>query len=88
MLDISTVVITWEYPLASNFIIYYHVSSPGSAPLRISVPELIVTRMQQAAFKGQSTIEITVGPDEVFMCIDSIDPPEDDTYIYEIIEEQ
>ena len=83
------VVITWEYPLASDLEIYYYYSSTSpELPLRISVPEPVVSRMNRPAFKGQSTTEITFSPGEIFMHIDSIDPPEDDTYIYEIIEEQ
>ena len=82
------VVITWEYPLASDFeIFYYYSSTSPELPVRISVPEPVVSRMNRPAFKGQSITEITFGPGEIFMRIDSIDPPEDDTYIYEIISE-
>ena len=63
--------ITWEYPLASNFIIYYSTQ--------------MNTNNQQAAWKGNSTTSIALGPGETVISIDSIDPPEDDTYIYEII---
>ena len=52
------------------------------------VPEPILAEGQQEALRGQITTEIPfkVGS-EVFYSIDSIDPPEDDTYIYEIIPE-
>ena len=63
--------ITWEYPLASNFIIYYSTQ--------------MNTNNHQAAWKGNSTTSITLTPVETIISIDSIDPPEDDTYIYEII---
>ena len=64
-------IITWEYPIASNFDIYYST-------------QMVSTH--QAAFKGQSTTGITLGPGETsVISINSIDPPEDDTYVYEII---
>ena len=64
-------IITWEYPLASSFIIYYSTQMGSN---------------QQAAWKGQSTTGITLGPGETsVISINSIDHPEDDTYVYEII---
>ena len=46
----------------------------------------MVTNNHQAAWKGQSTTGITLGPGETsVISINSIDPPEDDTYVYEII---
>ena len=66
-------IITWEYPLASSFIIYYSTQMGSN---------------QQAAWKGQSTTGITLGPGETFISVDLIDPQEDDTYIYEIILQQ
>lgn len=64
-------IITWEYPLASSFIIYYSTQMGSN---------------QQAALKGQSTTDITLGPGETsVISINSIDHPEDDTYVYEII---
>lgn len=65
-------IITWEYPIASNFIIYYSTQ--------------MVNNNHQNAFQGQSTTGITLGPGETsVISINSIDPPEDDTYVYEII---
>ena len=65
-------IITWEYPLASSFLIYYSTQ--------------MVTNNHQTAWKGQSTTDITLGPGETsVISINSIDPPEDDTYVYEII---
>ena len=66
-------IITWEYPLASSFIIYYSTQMGSN---------------QQATWKGQSTTGITLGPGETFISVDLIDPQEDDTYIYEIILQQ
>lgn len=63
-------VITWEYPIASNLDIYYSTTIGNTRHLTL---------------QGQSTTSIALGPGETLISIDSIDPPEDDTYIYEII---
>ena len=62
--------ITWEYPLASNFIIHWSSNMSGG---------------HQAAWKGNSTTPIALTAGETLISIDSIDPQEDDKYIYEII---
>lgn len=63
-------VITWEYPIASNLDIYYSTAMGNTNHLTL---------------QGQTTTSIALGPGETLISINSIDPPEDDTYIYEII---
>ena len=62
--------ITWEYPLASFLVITLSTNSGN----------LLVY-----AASGSSTNSIALGPGETIISVASIDPQEDENYIYEVV---
>ena len=66
--------ITWEYPVASEVNITCTVNYFGD-----------YTNLVLHTSLGSTIGNLAIGPGETFISVDSIDPQEDDMYIYEII---
>ena len=66
--------ITWEYPVASEVNITCTVNAFGNN-----------TNLMLHTSLGATIGNLALGPGETFISVDSIDPQEDDTYIYEIV---
>ena len=66
--------ITWEYPVVSEVNITCTINYFGD-----------YTNLVLHTSLGSTIGRLSLGPGETFISVDSIDPQEDDMYIYEII---